>query len=228
MRTRINPRAIDWRKNDSYIARKTKRTREGIRQLRLKCYLWSQIDWRKTDEMVSCEIGTLLTRSFGKKRASGPNLSYVRRWRALQDWLYQNQHVLRQSDDFRRRNSDARERIKRMETVGMTISEIAQTVQRNRKWVRRTLTQLGKSYKMIWKNNPAYRWHWDGVKESDWRKLTAKKISALVTDGQGNHPSVSLVVSTRLRFGYRRHGVEGRHQINGCNLRGQNNNEAIA
>ncbi len=196
-REAIDPLDIDWSKNDATIAKQFDCSRERIRQLRLEYYLWSHINWDDTNEEIAKQMGKLLAKAFGKKGNRGCHISRVAMIRGRKDWLKTNQNNFCRPDNFHIHNTDARQKLEKLATETMTLTQIVNAVGRDKEWVEDTMAELGKIPKP--KNYPS-RWNWDIVTPENWATLTANQIRKLVTDDQGKHPTQQVVVTHRLRL----------------------------
>jgi hypothetical protein len=208
VRKAVDPRRIDWSKSDTFISAQTALTRERVGQLRRECKVWSQVNWNKSDREISRKIAIPLARALRQKSTTACSERRVRRWRAMRDWLRENQHhIFRRPLDFHK-PGEIRSRLAAMDTSRMTLQEIARRVDRKPASVERILNEMNKTYVRPPRKPHRRRWHWERITESDWRKLTAKQISEIVTDDKGNHPSEAFVVNTWRRRGYRRRGIK--------------------
>ena len=83
-----------------------------------------------------------------------------------------------------------------MDTSVMTLEEIARAIHKSKEWVEHTLAKLGRPCVPVSKTFRG-RWHWERVKEGEWRTKTISEICKLVTDDQGNHPSIMVANAYR-------------------------------
>ena len=136
---------------------------------------WEGVDWSRQDVEIALEVGCT-REAVRQKRPEGVRADRYRK------------HTLPTVVDV----------IVGMETVGMSLEEVARRASCSKKHALKVLLDLGKEYARLPKGNSKYDW---GKFPDNWKEFTDRELAVVI--GVGN-PSV--VTQWRVRHGYRKNG----------------------